>query len=858
MESLPPIEDLWSEFGFTPTIAQERAIRHTDGPLYLPAGPGSGKTRVLLWRVVNLVAYEGVELSEIFLATFTEKAALQLRVGLGQLFGAITNRSGRAFDLSDMYVGTVHSLCQRMLADRRLYDSRQPTRVPRLLDDLAQFFFVYRSRYWNELCNQVGLQPPTSLAVNLSFSLNLHSKQLAVSNVLQLFNRLSEERVDIKSAARREKDSTKRALLKMYGGYCESLATQGGLEQTDFALLQGRAVDLVAANQNARNAFRHVIVDEYQDTNAVQEELFLALAGAHKNLCVVGDDDQALYRFRGATVENFVQFPDRCAGALGTPPETVALSTNFRSRKQIVDFYSRFMSGGDWRGPGGRSFRVEKDIEADSDDAGVSVVASTAAAPEAVSVEVAELIRDLLSTGVVEDPNQVAVLFPSMKYRGEMTAPVRRMKEALEAVGLSVYAPRAGRFLDVPEARIVFGLMLHVFGRSERGQWGGDYQRFSIWLDAVHREAQALLDADRALRAFVEDRQREIAQAGRDAQLLDEAIRARGWEGSDAYVPHRMRNELLQIQGLSRNARQALGSGYFERIVANRAASEHPITLTYAVRRASSLDYNVLDLMYRMTAFSPFREMFAAAEDGTDEGPAANLALVSQYLSRFVDERIGVITGELLRTEIFRRVLFESYLYTLFLRGEGEYEDAEDPFPRGRVPFLTIHQAKGLEFPVVVLGNLRKDDRGPQHVETMVRPYLARDGEPLDRVTEFDTMRMFYVALSRAQKLLVLAHFRGRGQRIHPAFARVLGTQVTRIPDLDVASIPAAPISIDTMPRTYSYTADYLQYEKCHRQYMAFRRLGFVPSRSQTMMFGTLVHRTLDDLHQLLIARRAP
>src|SRR5438445_11094093 len=117
-----------------------------------------------------------------------------------------------------------------------------------------------------------------------------------------------------------------------------------------------------------------------------------------------------------------------------------------------------------------------------------------------------------------------------------------------------------------------------------------------------------------------------------------------------------------------------------------------------------------------------------------------------------------MITGRFLSGDLFIRFLFSSYLYALYRLGESEVEDADDPFPKGRIPFITIHQAKGLEFPVVVLGNPRKDAK-VQFVETLVKPLLDREGEPLDRMAQFDVMRMFYVALSRAKNLLVLADF---------------------------------------------------------------------------------------------------
>jgi len=249
--------------------------------------------------------------------------------------------------------------------------------------------------------------------------------------------------------------------------------------------------------------------------------------------------------------------------------------------------------------------------------------------------------------------------------------------------------------------------------------------------------------------------------------------------------------------------------------------------------------------------------MFDAAEDKGDEGPVANLSLITQYLSRFLDERIAMITADLL-VEKTLQIVFFSYLYSLYRLGESELEDADDPFPKGRVPFLTIHQSKGLEFPVIILGNLRKENRGPNQNEKIVHPLLNRpQGEPLDRMPEFDIMRMFYVALSRAKNLVVLAHFKGAGQRINKPFNNLLNGDFPRIADLDLKTIPNAELKEEDLPKSYSFTSDYLLYQKCPRQYMIFRKFSFVPSRSQTMFFGSLVHRTLEDLHHELIRRRA-
>jgi len=115
------IDSLWRKVDFHPNDNQRDAIVHTEGPLFLTAGPGSGKTRVLLWRTLNLIVFHEVKPDEIFLGTFTEKAAYQLKEGLKTLLAIVTNETGRPFGLAKMSIGTVHSICQQILSDRRFF-----------------------------------------------------------------------------------------------------------------------------------------------------------------------------------------------------------------------------------------------------------------------------------------------------------------------------------------------------------------------------------------------------------------------------------------------------------------------------------------------------------------------------------------------------------------------------------------------------------------------------------------------------------------------------------------------------------------------------------------------------------------
>ena len=239
------------------------------------------------------------------------------------------------------------------------------------MDELDQYFHVAKSRNWQNYRSALTIEDNTDLnqAINAIFDTQKMSKHSAVTSSISFFNRCSEECIDPQNAIERllhpddalsgffqsngiELDQLVQALM-LYQSYRDSLKRNEKLRSTDFSLLQQEAYNVLMEREETTKVFKHVIIDEYQDTNTIQEKIFFRLAKGHKNICVVGDDDQALYRFRGATVENFVEFPNRCISSLGVKPHRISLATNYRSRKNIVDFYTKFMENADWRHHGG-------------------------------------------------------------------------------------------------------------------------------------------------------------------------------------------------------------------------------------------------------------------------------------------------------------------------------------------------------------------------------------------------------------------------------------------------------------------------------------------------------------------------
>ena len=837
------LESLWTDVGFVPNDEQRGAILHTDGPLYLPAGPGSGKTRVLLWRTLNLIAFHDVPPNEIFLGTFTEKGAHQLREGLRGLLSIATERLGRPFDISRMAIGTIHSICRYLLLERRLSEPGVRPEIPALLDEFDQYRFMYRKRRWDRLTEASDLGKNVNDQIVQFFeNRSSKSRHRAVTALASCFNRLSEESLDL--ASKRPRDPMVRGLLRMYREYQTMLEEEGKM---DLSLLQWHAHRRLMASERSKTLFRHVIIDEYQDTNTIQEKIYFRLAAGFRNLCVVGDDDQSMYRFRGATVDNFLQFPQRCRTLLRLAPTPIKLETNYRSRKRIVSFYNAFMKEHDWT-DNGKSYRVSKRIRASSNDELPAVAAAHAGKPADVAAEVAATVKRLIAEKRVTDPNQIAFLYPSL---GSNCVAV--MREALEDVGLKVYAPRAGSFMEQEESLLVFGIYLLIFGEPEEVRHPG----YADWVARAAQAGRAAARADRPLAAFIRSRQDEIAGVLRDEQALLRAIEHAGIAEDDEYLD-RMEKILASAKGLSLDAQKFLRSGQLKAYLRHQRdrRKDRVITVAYVINRACSLDWGVLDLFYHLTAFAPLKEAFDLAQAGTDEGPICNLSQISDYLARFQSDSSPVLSARFLRDGKFVGVLFGSYLYSVFRRDDGEYEDKNEPFPKGRIPFLTVHQAKGLEFPVVVLGNLRKDAQA-RPIDGLVTTLGAERYEPEDRAPAFDVARMFYVALSRAQQLLILCPFKGKGQRYNDAFKSPMGQLAKPLSELALATIEPKALEHDSTPKPYSFTGDYIQYGICPRRYMMERRYAFVPSRGQTTIFGNLVHRTIEDLHQYLIGLRS-
>ncbi|HMP86060.1 MAG TPA: UvrD-helicase domain-containing protein, partial [Lacibacter sp.] len=284
---------------------QKEAVLHVDGPLMIVAGAGSGKTKVLTTRIAHLMA-QGVDAFHILALTFTNKAAKEMKERVGHILG---NNEAR-----NLYIGTFHSVFARILrseADKIGYPNN---------------FTIYDT------------DDAKSVIKTVINELNLDDKHYKPASV---YNRISSAKNSLVSAEEYKNDwhiqqedmrANRPAIAQIYDAYVKRCFKNGAMDFDDLLLRFYELLKNVPeCLSKYQRKFRYVLIDEYQDTNPAQYEIIKLLGAMHENVCVVGDDAQSIYSFRGATIENILQFQKDYDQV-----HVVKLEQNYRSTKNIL------------------------------------------------------------------------------------------------------------------------------------------------------------------------------------------------------------------------------------------------------------------------------------------------------------------------------------------------------------------------------------------------------------------------------------------------------------------------------------------------------------------------------------------
>jgi superfamily I DNA/RNA helicase len=798
--------------------AQRRAILHGDGPLHVTAGPGSGKTEVLVSRTLKLLLVDEVAPGSVMLTTFTEKAAQSLEERIVDRLDAVGY--GDAVDANDLRVGTLHSLCNDIMQEYRYPDYANVE----LLDEDGQQLFVYDACAFVDYLAGRDLDPDewetipegADVSDDWEFFEPLYGRQVhsrygpnnwqATGFTTKLFDRLSQYR----APTDRLLDHEERPWRVCAEGLEKYRRTLREHNRCDFARLLERFVEFLDHDTGRRFVegdpdrdrppLRHVLVDEYQDTNPLQQHLYFRLVAAmdDPNVTVVGDDDQALYRFRGGTVECLIRFPERVRDRFEVPVETVQLKTNYRSTTDVIEWCNRYV--GDHPAMQVEGARApDKDpmaVGRDATDGRESVRAILEGGSDEVPASVAAaLVERMHETGYIDDYSQVAYLFKSTKESSRWAG---AFVDALRARDVPVHNPRNKSFLQREEVQFALGAVIRCLdpdldGLEKAGVMGGVREAIEDWHEAFE--------------AFVDEY---------DAVGLERYVDARGAE--------------------------------------LRAAGED-----------DTLGMTLLDLFYRVVSFAPF-----AGWIESDEAPERGRRL--GRLSTLFDSFVGVSGRTTLSASSWADSVSTRYLGSFYYLLCGylhstdfdEPEDPHDQLPAGFVQVMTVHQAKGLEFPVVFASDLDSDPwtfGGTYWIEDQLAEYAAID--PLgdeDARARRDEIRRFYTAYSRAEEDLILLDQEGAPTDLSLGYDDgdplstdwFDGPRRVRDPDdfLDSVDGTVGDLSEVDLKRRYSITGDVLAYRRCKRQYGYYTDLDFAPNHVTQLFFGRVVHETLDRAHR--------
>jgi DNA helicase-2/ATP-dependent DNA helicase PcrA len=640
-------------------------VTHTGGPLLIVAGAGSGKTRVLTHRIAYLLAAREVHPGEVIAITFTNKAAGEMKERVAALVG------GRA---RLMWVSTFHSACVRILRAEHAHAGLKST------------FSIYDADDSRRLMQLVARE------------LDLDPKRYSARSLAAQVSNLKNELIDPEDFVDQAKGPNERVVAEAYQVYQRRLREAHALDFDDLIMT---TVHLLRAHPHVaetyRRRFRHVLVDEYQDTNHAQYALIKELVGhdaaadpAPAELCVVGDADQSIYAFRGATIRNILEFERDFPAA-----RTILLEQNYRSTQTILNAANAVIDRNTSRKP--------KRLWSEEGE-GEQIVGYVADTEHAEADWVAREIDRLCDAGSAR-PGDVAVFYRT-------NAQSRVFEEVFIRFGLPYKVVGGVRFYERKEVRDALAYLRAVVNSD----------------DTV------------SVRRILNTPRRGI---GERAEACVEALAARERISFGAALPR-----AGEAPGISTRAVNAIAEfvALLEEIRELAATAPPEEVLEALLRRSGylaeleeSLDpqdagrvENLQELVSVAREYTERAEALAAATDETaadaDGGPQGD----------------GPAIGGAAAPIAAPAATLAGFLEQVALVADADQIPSDDPDHQGVVTLMTLHTAKGLEFPVVFLSGL----------EDGVFPHLRSLGDTRELEEE---RRLAYVGITRARHRLYLS-----------------------------------------------------------------------------------------------------
>jgi len=708
---------------------QREAVETVDGPVLILAGAGSGKTRVITYRIANLIENVGVMPESILAMTFTNKAASEMVERVDKLVGGLS--------IAKPVISTFHSFCVRVLR-RDIEALRIPSSVPgKPPIGHTKSFVIYDESDQAQLVRSVMRR------------LGIDDKQTTPRSVLAHISWAKNHMLDPQEVYLQSADPKTERVAQIYAEYKKELAKANALDFDDLLL---ETVRLLKAAPEVREyynrRFQYILVDEYQDTNRPQYELMRLLAGTRHNVCAVGDEDQSIYSWRGADIRNILEFEKDFPEA-----KIIRLEQNYRSTQNILQAASTVVAN--------NLKRKGKNLWT-SRQGGTKLGYYEAPDGENEALFAADYIAKYLREAVDQGENaRAAVLYRTNSQSRLFEEAMRRYQLKYHVVGGFSFYERAEIKDMISYLKVIHNMddtisLLRVINTPVRGIG-------KTTLETLERVA---LETGVSLWG-----------------AIGEAIKRQ-------LLPQRALAALKSFRSLIEDGRAMLAGTYVERLEQTARGEEDEVALDESPEDADvsfdpgedeniSFDFGSADLDSPTEAVVPSEAGEVARSTPTDDGfrtpggPASTAEIL-----KFLIDRTGYIKQleEEDTPEAYSRIenLRELVNAAMDSRDRGEtldqfldhaalVSDADAYDERAQITLMTLHAAKGLEFSLVFLAGL-EEGLFP-HSRTFLQP---------DDIEE--ERRLCYVGMTRAMDTLVLTR---------AVYRRRYGT------DLPEASIPS-------------------------------------------------------------------
>lgn len=616
---------------------QQQAVFCTEGPLLILAGAGSGKTTVLVNRIAYILQSELCKPWQILAITFTNKAA-------GELKERICNAVPEGG--SDIWAATFHSTCARIL---RRYGDRI---------GFTSHFTVY------------GTDDQKKLVKDILKQLNYDEKMLPVKRVLNEISKAKDEMLTPQEMLKRAGyDNLKQSVAKVYEIYQSRLKTADAMDFDDMLCktveLFQKCPDILEFYQNQ---FKYIMVDEYQDTNKVQYKFVSMLAAKYGNICVVGDDDQSIYKFRGATIENILSFENTFKGA-----KMIRLEQNYRSTQNILNAANGVISNNTMRK--GKTLWTENAV-------GDKIEVHTSDSERDEAQFIAKTILDGVAEG--RKFSDFAILY-------RMNAQSNSIEQALSRSGIPHRVIGGRRFYDREEIRDMVAYLQVINNPHDDVRLGRiiNVPKRGIGATTLEKASEIAAGLGESIYSVI-----------KDADVYPQLSRA----------ATKLKSFVALIDGLM----EAEQSG----------------------------DYSLAELYNLILEHTDYEKYLKTEKDNPDVR-IENIEELSSNIIKFEEDYA-------------EEASLSNFLEEISLQTDIDNYDAE----ADSSVMMTLHSAKGLEFPVVFIAGM----------EESVFPSIATMMNP-DELNE--ERRLAYVGITRAKEKLYITKAKSRMLMGHTSYNKV-------------------------------------------------------------------------------------